>query len=686
MSYQSADAKASRLFPYIALLTGIFIIWQIGVVMSCQTNFVIVPIMLEKHFHLPLSLLPNLLLFVFAQLFLYGVFVGIVWSVSVLFSSFWRFSSTQRWWCGIICWGLSIATILIWNVILFPQSLFSETVLYFFPEGLFVSLIYFLLKIILFIVVFAGIELVRKLFAANNTIKSIVFIFIVFSGISLFIFSKIDHVQSTTNQKPNIILIGLDAIRPNRIHYNGYVHNETPAIDHFLKQSTDFKLSLTPLARTYAAWVSILSGEYPKHNGVRFNLYTPKDFNFHNTLSSILQKQGYYTVYATDDTLFSHITPSFGFNKVIGIQQSADDFLLSVFNDLPLSNLITNTRLGEFLFPYGYGNRPASVTYDPDAFIHLISGRLSHLHHQPLFLAVHFCLTHWPYTWAATHATGNLSNSELYDLAVNRIDGQFNYFLKVLKEDGLLNNAVVVLLSDHGEAFSLPGDRLISSNTYIKGDAKDKNLLKDMVVVNGGIDKLNESNGHGTDVLSMTQYHNLLAFRGYGKEHNAVREISTMNSLVDIKPTILKLLNYKDNKSDGISLASYIEGKNISEKPRMIFVENGLSPNAINDNKISVQNVVLGGIDMFYVNPKNNELNMKKTAEQKLLHTKERAVFYNDWVLAYYPINEYALDVVLVNRKTGEWTDDFDTNFAKHSPVKQMMVAIKKFYGKELYS
>jgi len=269
---------------------------------------------------------------------------------------------------------------------------------------------------------------------------------------------------------------------------------------------------------------------------------------------------------------------------------------------------------------------------------------------------------------------------------VNRIDGQFNYFLKVLKEDGLLNNAVVVLLSDHGEAFSLPGDRLISSNTYIKGDAKDKNLLKDMVVVNGGIDKLNESNGHGTDVLSMTQYHNLLAFRGYGKEHNAVREISTMNSLVDIKPTILKLLNYKDNKSDGISLASYIEGKNISEKPRMIFVENGLSPNAINDNKISVQNVVLGGIDMFYVNPKNNELNMKKTAEQKLLHTKERAVFYNDWVLAYYPINEYALDVVLVNRKTGEWTDDFDTNFAKHSPVKQMMVAIKKFYGKELYS
>jgi hypothetical protein len=38
----------------------------------------------------------------------------------------------------------------------------------------------------------------------------------------------------------------------------------------------------------------------------------------------------------------------------------------------------------------------------------------------------------------------------------------------------------------------------------------------------------------------------------------------------------------------------------------------------------------------------------------------------------------------LLNLKTGHWTTEMDSSFAKEAPVAELKVELKKFYGEEL--
>ncbi len=120
------------------------------------------------------------------------------------------------------------------------------------------------------------------------------------------------------------------------------------------------------------------------------------------------------------------------------------------------------------------------------------------------------------------------------------------------------------------------------------------------------------------------------------------------------------------------------------DSSRMIFAETGFSPTSVIEEKISISDVVLESINVFEVNPKTSLITFKKDAVDTLIKSKQRAVFYNDWVLALYPTDERNYIPILVNRKTGKWTDDLTTSFAKSSPAVKMLNGIKKFYGDEV--
>jgi len=75
----------------------------------------------------------------------------------------------------------------------------------------------------------------------------------------------------TFANKPNVIIIGLDSLRPDAINAT-----DTPAIYHFLESSHVFTNAYTPLARTYPAWITMLTGLHPKHSGARTNMVDPR--------------------------------------------------------------------------------------------------------------------------------------------------------------------------------------------------------------------------------------------------------------------------------------------------------------------------------------------------------------------------------------------------------------------------
>ncbi len=237
------------------------------------------------------------------------------------------------------------------------------------------------------------------------------------------------------------------------------------------------------------------------------------------TLPAILKRHGYETIYATDETRFSNINHDFGFNQVIAPPVGLNDFILGTLNDFPFSNLLVNTKIGYWLFPHSYANRPAGVTYDPDTFLHFITNKMRLQPGRPLFMAVHFCLPHFPYKFATTNARA-LTPQMNYQESIQRVDQQVADFIAYLKQQHLLDHAIVVILSDHGEALELSGDRVTDLKHYIS--TRNKNSHPPRFYPPSLDDEaVNQSGGHGTDVLGLTQYHTVLAYRLFGMESSA---------------------------------------------------------------------------------------------------------------------------------------------------------------------
>lgn len=667
--------KKNWLPLYLLTLTSLFILLEISFFIQASSEYLGVFKIVTYHLKIPTSVFPGLAYFLSMQLLIHLVYAFFIWSLAFFIGIALRLSQAQVEKIGIVLWILGIATILLANQYFYPDSKFSAL-----TRSIFSPLLDKMLLIILIttfsITIFlalSGLLNNRHRFLIASVLLMLVFLTTVEH------YSASSNTSAATTTKPNIIIIGVDAVRPDFLGYFGD-SKATPRLDAFLNQATVFSEALTPLARTYPAWVSILTGQYPKKNGARFDLAEHIQFDLHETLPAILQRNGYQTIYATDETRFSNIDQRFGFDQVMTPPIGFNDFLLGSLNDFPLSNLLVNTVLGRYLFPYSYGNRAAYITYEPTTFLNLMQPALVASHTKPLFLAVHFCLPHYPYIWA-----GRLTNTSPlhnYQQALHQADQQVYSLLQRLKKNHLLEHSVVILLSDHGEALELPGDRVTEPDLFIPG--ADKHIPR-FYPPSVAEEQVNQSAGHGTDVLGLTQYHAVLAFRFFGVETQTAHVIPGRVSLLDIKPTLLKLLNLPDKYHDGKSLLSSIAGKQLTIAPQPdFFIETDFTPVAVRSVNPETRKVLFEGIDYIQIDPNTTRLSIRQSMVNLILSSKQYADFYGPWVLALYPQDKHWMMPVLVNLESGKWTTDLRTAFAKQSPAQHMLQALKKFYGDDI--
>jgi len=401
-------------------------------------------------------------------------------------------------------------------------------------------------------------------------------------------------------------------------------------------------------------------------------------------LPAILQQHGYKTIFATDETRFSNIDQRFGFDKVVTPPIGFNDFLVGTLNDFPLSNLVVNTPVGRYLFPFSYGNRPAFVTYNPNSFLNLLKPVLSEQRHQPIFMAVHFCLPHYPYLWAGRPS--NTSPLHNYQNAVYRADQQVGDFLRLLKQNQLLEKSIVILLSDHGEAIELPGDRITEAALFIPGAGNVKRVIPRFYPPTFSKERVNQSAGHGTDVLGLSQYHIVLAFRFFGLSGQRAALMPGIVSLLDIKPTVLTLAGIPLQHHDGKSLRDFIAGKkemSLKDQPDF-FIESDFSPEAVRSVHPETRAVMFAGVKFFQINPNTTRLTIRQSMIDLIISSKQYADFHGSWVLALYPQTIHQMMPILVNLKTGEWTNNLQTAFARQAPAVQMLSALKRFYGADI--
>lgn len=677
--------KPQRLLPLLLQLTFFLFVWQVLMLFYAGDNSVLLNIVMQRFSIIPGYVWLEIAGYYLVELLLYFLLTVLLWCVVRLIAEFYSLPFVRMRLLGLVLWWIAVFALYFANEVFYPNSLFGMMffVFFSFPVAKFtLTLLLIMLCGAIFIALY---QLVRKsyrywFFWATLLVLSVI---VVAYNVAPYEWRH-EKVQVGHYSQPNIFIIGLDALRPDRIHANGYPKNQTPNLDQFLKQSVNFRNSITPLARTSPAWVSILTGQYPIHNGVRFNLVAQQPLKLQDSLAYILRRHGYYTIFATDGRRFNFIGHDFGFEKVLGASATVTNFLMGAVDNSPIVNLLADSFLGQLLFPNIYGNRDIDFTYYPTAFSNLVEEGMPKKIHQPIFMAIHFTLSHFPYYWAEQQPSINAPPAELYDIAVHRVDQQFEDFIRYLNRQGLLNNAIVIVLSDHGEALELPGDRMLSYKHYIKGKKSSSTVFDSLNALQRDNKDINTSAGHGTDVLSYSQFNNLLAFRTFGPQKKV--EPSTINrmvSLVDLKSTLLHLINVSFKKHDGISLVPYLYGEPYQQN-RYLFAEIGFTPTSIKTTKISIPNAVLQSEDLFTIQPVTHRVIMKSKAVKDLLKTKQRAVYYQNWVLALYPKKNYQLMPVLVNRTTGQWTDDLSSPFAQQSPAKEMMRQLIKFYGAEV--
>ncbi|QBF83250.1 DUF229 domain-containing protein [Shewanella maritima] len=405
-------------------------------------------------------------------------------------------------------------------------------------------------------------------------------------------------------------------------------------MDQFLSEATNIPNTYTPAGRTFVSWTSTLTGTYPITHNARFNLTemskVDRSLAFPQQLSSI----GYQNIWAQDERRFNNIDESFGFDIIVGPPADAAEFIVSGLNNIPLFSLFLNQTSIRSFFPYIYNNRSAWWTYQPYAFIEQLLGTIDSVNSEkPIFLATHLTLPHWPFksaklTYLEDHEfIKDRAEEYLYLTMLKQSDEQFAQLLNGLADRGILQNSVVVLLSDHGESFGGKDDGpqgRISSATF------ETNSL-----------------GHGTNVLSHSQFKVVAAVRSFsnGVVIPAIDPKSTY-SLVDIIPSLANILEIKvDHTFDGKPFHQVSED-------RAIFLESSLNPLVLSAGKLEVIQTLAKGLN-FYTVDESGKVIIKPEIFDSSIAAKQRSIIKGNYQLAAFPDMEDEL--IFVDLETNYW-------------------------------
>jgi arylsulfatase A-like enzyme len=395
-----------------------------------------------------------------------------------------------------------------------------------------------------------------------------------------------------------------------------------PHIRDFLAQSRRFRDATTPLARTYPSWMSILTGNHPVTTNARFNLMPRRLVREGETLADVLRSSGYRTIYATDEVRFANFDETFGFDRMIMPPVGAVDFVLGFAGDMPLVNLVARTPAGRWLFPSNHANRAAHVTYTPQQFLGRLDAELTF--DGPTFLAIQLTLAHWPYVWAGMAAPTKPSDYRVaYGKALSEVDRQFQSVLDLLESRGVFENAVVVLLSDHGEA--LGGD--------------DDSMMRRT----GSPDEIWDSLwGHGTSVLSPNQYAVLLGMRAYGRARlpGIPGDYDWPVSLEDLRPTLEQLVTGRmAGGMDGTSLLPFLRDPPRASRlaARVRFTETDFNTPSTLAGSYRSSDVIDEASAFYELDPESGWVQLRRGWLPELTDRKQRAALARDSLLAFVP-------------------------------------------------
>ncbi|QDU84324.1 Arylsulfatase [Planctomycetes bacterium Pla163] len=262
---------------------------------------------------------------------------------------------------------------------------------------------------------------------------------------------------------PDVLLVSLDTLRADRLSSYGHTRRTTPNLDALAARGVRFADAIAPSAHTAPSHVSILTGLLPFAHGV-FNrgLSNPNVLALSDgvpTLASLVAEAGWRTAAITQEgQLLPEIGIARGFDHTDFVHDSfggriaaLDGYLAGEDRDAPqFVFLHTYEPHAPYLPPRQVGMEPFYGVYTDRAYQGPMRAATEALLDAPRgakigapqFEAV-----------AEPSADDIAFLSDLYDENVRYTDYLFGTLLEVWGSHRDLDNTLVVVFSDHGEAF-----------------------------------------------------------------------------------------------------------------------------------------------------------------------------------------------------------------------------------------
>lgn len=377
--------------------------------------------------------------------------------------------------------------------------------------------------------------------------------------------------------KPNIVFIVVDALRAD-----SYSYSQAQNINKLGSEGTVFTEAFSCTNTTFPSLTSILSGKHPKNHGIiAYGVLEDRSKLANITfLPEILKSYGYHT--AAICWLGKWLKR--GYDEYTSIRQQSKRF--NFLNYLVKAIRVLQSRYPSLRWNWLYGlkshlNIPLYPTADVITQYAQKIVRMSANASKPFFLFIHYFDTHTPYNPPSKYIE---ENNNFNDLTVNDVlsqinglkwkayleswlgsaesvgeviswyrgefafvDEQVGRLVDTLKEQGIFEDTLFVLTSDHGESLTEHGIYFDHHGLY------DATMRVPLI------------------------------FSGVGFPRGSV--IEGLVQHIDIVPTLLKMLNLDRRiNSDGKNLLPLIEGE-VQHLHKSIFFEE-----AHTERKMAIRN------------------------------------------------------------------------------------------------
>ena len=445
---------------------------------------------------------------------------------------------------------------------------------------------------------------------------------------------------SGQDSAPNIIMIGCDTLRADRLGIANYHRELTPNIDKLSKQSFNFTNCYVPLARTAPSLTSLLTGCWPHNHKIRSNYPFISDFKLPvQSIAKVFGDAGYSTAAVGDWAAADLGKIEFGFQDIeVPKDQWNMKYLIrqgSAFIRLFLS-LYAHNRFGKKLIPEVYYLAGIPLTTQTGRECRDLISQYS-IGKNPFFINYFSSSAHVPfgsdspyydlftdpdYQGESRFLMTSLASPEeiiekqgfsmgdfdvaqivnLYDGCIRQFDDEVGKIIAHLKGCNLDDNTIIVIYSDHGADFFENGC-WGQGNTLLGDDPSNRIPL---VIFDP-------------------------------RQTGGVNFHQTVSS-IDIAPTLLDLAGLKTPSStDGNSLAPWFKEPEMArDKPS--FQETGVWLGKIpgmRSDHVTYPDL----LEIMDIPDKSlATLTLKQEYYSTVIEAKDRSIRDNQWKLIYQPI------------------------------------------------